>query len=35
MIPPDVCQELVDETTDQSSGSVDASDELRDHLKGQ
>lgn len=33
MIPADICQELVNEPTNQSSGGVDPSDELRDHLR--
>lgn len=35
MIPSDVCQQLVDEATHQSSGGVDSSYELGDHLQGQ
>lgn len=35
MIPSNVCQQLVDEPTHQSSRGVDSSYELRDHLRKQ
>lgn len=35
MIPSNVCQQLVDEPTHQSSWGVDSSYELRDHLRKQ